>query len=176
MKEIISRRPTMNYTKKEILQHADEDIALEFDFAISPEVCEPFIYLNEVSDVHVKGIMRYDETADILMVTVSIEGDFQVPCAITSENLFVPFSLEAFEEFNLFKADKESDDQFVKGHNIDLTKWLEDVIILSAPLSVVKEDLTSLPSGEGWEIVVDESTLEKPLDPRLAVLKDYKPE
>ena len=35
MKEIISRRSFMNYTKKEILQHADEDIALEFDFAIS---------------------------------------------------------------------------------------------------------------------------------------------
>lgn len=166
----------MIYTKKEIAQHAQEDMVLDFDFSISKEVCEPFIYLNEVSDVHVSGIMRYDEHSDVLMVTASIEGDFQVPCAITFENLFVPFSLEAYEEFNLFKADGESDDQFVKGHSIDLTKWLEDVIILSAPLSVVKEDLTDLPSGDGWEIVVDESTLEKPLDPRLAILKDYKPE
>jgi len=166
----------MIYTKKEILQVGDVDIQLDFDFAISKEVCEPFIYLNEVSDVHVSGTMRYDEHSDVLMVMASIEGEFQVPCAITSENLYVPFNLEAFEEFNLFKADNECDDQFIKGHSIDLTKWLEDVIILSAPLSVVKDDLTSLPRGDGWEIVVDESTLEKPLDPRLAILKDYKPE
>jgi uncharacterized metal-binding protein YceD (DUF177 family) len=166
----------MKYTKKEITQHPSEDLMLDFDFAISKEVCEPFVYLNEVSDVHVSGVMRYDEHADVLMVTVNIEGDFQVPCAITFENLIVPFSIDAYEEFNLLKADGESDDQFVKGHSIDLTKWLEDVIILSAPLSVVKDDLTELPSGDGWEIVVDESTLEKPLDPRLAILKDYKPE
>lgn len=166
----------MKFTKREITQHPSQDIACEWDFAISAAVCAPFVYLNEVKDIHIVGTLRYDEHSDVLMAKMSIDGDFHVPCAITSENIIVPFALEAYEEFNLFKSDGESDDQFVKGQSIDLTKWLEDVIILSAPLSVVKEDLQDLPAGDGWEIVVDESTLEKKLDPRLAILKDYKPE
>ena len=49
------------------------------------------------------------------------------------------------------------------------------MILMEVPLKVVKEGLIEYPKGNGWEVVRESDQVEeRPIDPRLAKLKDFK--
>ena len=98
------------------------------------------------------------------------------PCAITNEDVDYPFSIE--DELT-FTFDKGSDlEAFViEGDTFDLLLYVKDLIIQEIPIKVVKKGKIDYPKGDGWQIMSEEDyekSKNEKLDPRLAILKDFK--
>ncbi|MBV1708810.1 MAG: DUF177 domain-containing protein [Erysipelothrix sp.] len=91
-----------------------------------------------------------------------------------------PLDTTAAEVFSFEKSDNEDEDvEVVKGDVIELFELVYQLILMEAPLKVVKPDLKEYPKGDGWEVIKEEDYVaakKSEIDPRLAKLKDYNPQ
>ena len=66
---------------------------------------------------------------------------------------------------------------FRSNDELNLTPILEDVVLQEVPLKVVKKGKIDYPKGKGWSVTTEKEYAKRKseeIDPRLAVLKDYK--
>lgn len=121
--------------------------------SIDEEVIIPEEYykkagVRNLSKVKVNGdvTVNYEENIELHL---NVSGEFIIPCAITLDDVIVPFNTLIEEEINQNKLN----DEFF----LDLLDVLWENIVLEIPVRVVKEGVKSEDlHGEGWELVTKE--------------------
>ena len=121
--------------------------------SIDEEVIIPEEYyknagVRSLSKVKVNGdvTVNYEETIELHL---NVSGEFIIPCAITLDDVIVPFNTFIEEEIDQNKLN----DEFF----LDLLDVLWENIVLEIPVRVVKEGVKSEDlHGEGWELVTKE--------------------
>jgi uncharacterized metal-binding protein YceD (DUF177 family) len=114
-------------------------------------------------DIVVKGRTYYSVTNEIVF-DCKVDGNIVLQDAMDLEEVNYPINLEISEI--LSENDDEKDQNQIK--TLDIMDILWQNIVLEVPISFRKDpDKKYEMSGEGWELVDEES---KKLDPRLAPL------
>ena len=121
--------------------------------SIDEEVIIPEEYyknagVRTLSKVKVNGdvTVNYEENIELHL---NVSGEFIIPCAITLDDVIVPFNTLIEEEIDQNKLN----DEFF----LDLLDVLWENIVLEIPVRVVKEGVKSEDlHGEGWELVTKE--------------------
>ena len=121
--------------------------------SIDEEVVIPEEYyknagVRSLSKVKVNGYVtvNYEENIELHL---NVSGEFIIPCAITLDDVIVPFNTFIEEEIDQNKLN----DEFF----LDLLDVLWENIVLEIPVRVVKEGVKSEDlHGEGWELVTKE--------------------
>ena len=121
--------------------------------SIEEEVIIPEEYyknagVRSLSKVKVNGdvTVNYEENIELHL---NVSGEFIIPCAITLDDVIVPFNTFIEEEIDQNKLN----DEFF----LDLLDVLWENIVLEIPVRVVKEGVKSEDlHGEGWELVTKE--------------------
>ena len=121
--------------------------------SIDEEVVVPEEYyknagVRSLSKVKVNGdvTVNYEENIELHL---NVSGEFIIPCAITLDDVIVPFNTLIEEEIDQNKLN----DEFF----LDLLDVLWENIVLEIPVRVVKEGVKSEDlHGEGWELVTKE--------------------
>ena len=131
--------------------------------------------LNNLCNVTAKGNGHYDSFHQRFTVDLDIAGEMVVPCAITLEDVTVPFMTIGQGVFSFISTD-EVDIHVCKKDFVDLYPTVFQLILAEVPLKVVKKKVV-YPKGDGWEVMTEEqyrSQLKSTTDPRLAKLKEFK--
>lgn len=121
--------------------------------SIDEEVVIPEEYyknagVRSLSKVKVNGdvTVNYEENIELHL---NVSGEFIIPCAVTLDDVIVPFNTLIEEEIDQNKLN----DEFF----LDLLDVLWENIVLEIPVRVVKEGVKSEDlHGEGWELVTKE--------------------
>ena len=152
-------------------------MAIEFDeeLTFDSNAFINFSRLSSLEDCEVSGTLFYDDETDVVEADLHVEGVMICPCAITNEDVEVPFELDSLE---LFKFSKTKDENIhpVAGDTLDLYPIIFQLILSEVPIKVVKDNV-EYPKGNDWEILTEaeyEKKLGKEIDPRLAKLKEIK--
>lgn len=120
---------------------------------IDDEVIIPCEYyknagVRNLSKVKVNGevLVNYEENIELHL---NVSGEFIIPCAITLDDVNVPFNTIIDEEIDQNRLNNE--------FFLDLLDILWENIVLEIPVRVVKEGVKSKDlQGEGWELVTKE--------------------
>lgn len=103
--------------------------------------------IKNIENTAVKGniIVNYENNIEI---DLTVNGDFIIPCAISLEDVRVPFTSKTSEIIN----ENELNDEFY----LDLLEILWENIVLEIPIRVVKKgiEIKDL-HGEGWEMYAE---------------------
>lgn len=138
------------------------------------DICEGLqnnAYLRQVS---AKGEFKiYYDAMDELKADLNLKGEMICPCAITLEDVKVPFT---FEETVGLSFEDDKDTYFIKD-DLDLDEMVMAYIVPLAPIKVVKNGKIEYPRGDGWQVMSEEayekSKADK-IDPRWDKLKEYQ--
>ncbi|MBQ1482505.1 MAG: hypothetical protein IIZ28_02930 [Erysipelotrichaceae bacterium] len=151
-------------------------------FNIADEKCYPVnivsyevqdnVFLRRLENVTGEIVFYYD-AADELRVSYHIEGDMVCPCAISLEDVYVPFDLS--------DDDKVIHDPQEEGFLLDGDRQIEDILLYivmpEVPIKVVKTEKIEYSRGDGWSFVSEEdyeASRKDEIDPRLQKLKEYR--
>ena len=103
------------------------------------------IRLEDVS-VHGKAIINYEDEIEL---DLDLSGKMYLPCAISLEEVEVPFATKIEEIIG--------ENNINNNFYLDLSDILWENIVLEIPVRVVKEGVKSEDlHGEGWELVTKE--------------------
>ncbi len=163
----------MKWTKRELTNLIDIDFEEEISF--DTLAFKKLDRLNDLRNVTVKGNGHYDCSLQRFEVDLDLAGEMIVPCALTLEDVVVPFDFSSTEVFSFLNTEDE-DVHECKKEFVELYPIVFHLICREVPLKVVKDDAQYL-KGEGWEVMSEQeyrSRKEKEVDPRLAKLKDFK--
>lgn len=142
-----------------------------------PELMKRNPEIRHVSPVHVKA--RCTVGATSLTCRFELTGELILPCSRTWEDVPFPFQIESTEVFDWSEHAEESDHTHVVTTDvINVDPVLEELILLTIPLQVFKEDANTPEGGSFWSYATEEELAEKEAsekktDPRLADLAKY---
>ena len=146
---IITRRELFNLKGHKIV-----------DYHLDNELFDDNIYLRELKNVDARIDISYNPL-DELTAHLEISGDMICPCAITLEDVEVPFNIS---------EDTVENQQ-------DIKDLILAFILPEVPIKVVKNAKIEYPRGDGWRVMTEETyrrLKDEEIDPRLAKLKEYK--
>ncbi|WP_062197754.1 YceD family protein [Massilibacterium senegalense] len=159
--------PELNRLKKQRTFSFHEKIDVSDSRKQNPEI-------RRISEVDVNGVgeFSYNQVTFTLHITATVV----LPCAMTLEDVPYPLSIDTVEMFQLSTQEVREDGDIhpIVGEVLDLTPYIKENILLALPMRVVSEHAseTMQKSGEGWEVVTEESQKNK-IDPRLADLAKF---
>ena len=131
---------------------------------------DPFLRMLENVDAR---IVLYYDALEQLQASIDVTGDMICPCAITLEDVRVPFEIS--DETRLSFIDEE--DCYYMENDLDLREFTLSFILPEVPIKVVKNDEIEYPRGDGWRVMTEEAyedSKKQEIDPRWAKLKEYK--
>lgn len=132
------------------------------------------VFLRRLEDVQ-GDISFYYDAADELRINYHIIGNMVCPCAISLEDVYVPFDLSEDDRV----VHKENEDGFYLNEDMSVEKLVEYIVWPEVPIKVVKKEKIEYSRGDGWSFVSEkdyESSREDEIDPRLQKLMEYKVE
>lgn len=155
---------------KHTLIRLEED--LHYHYQLAHKAFDKDPYLRGLKNIEGEITITKDAMGDLKAI-VNIAGQMICPCAITLEDVIVPFAIK--EDVPLvFTSDQ---DGFEVGEKLDLDELVYSLIWPQVPIKIVKNAEIEYPKGDGWRVVKEE-TYEQDragaVDPRLAILKDYQ--
>lgn len=159
--------PELNRLKKQRTFSFHEQIDVSDIRKQNPEI-------RRISEVDVNGVgeFSYNQVTFTLHITATVV----LPCAMTLEDVSYPLSIDTIEMFQFSTNEMEIGGEIhpIVGEVLDLTPYIKENILLALPMRVVSERAseTMRKSGEGWEVVTEESQKNK-IDPRLADLAKF---
>ena len=164
----------MKWSKAELIRKGNCDIAINesvtFDLAgLATD------RLRDLKNVTVTGNGHYDPELQQFGADLRITGDMVVPCAVSLEDVIVPFETSSYEVFSFIPCEEDGV-HIVKKDVLELYPVVFQLILAEVPLKVVKDGI-SYPKGEGWEVIREEDynrQTKQEIDPRLAKLKEFK--
>lgn len=168
----------MKYSRLQLLRAKDNQISFDEMISFEDTAFSKMDHIRGLQDVAVSGNIHYDVDAERVYADLDIEGVMILPCSITLEDVEYPFSTSSCEEFSFVKCD-DAEVHECKGDVVELLPVIFQLILFETPLKVVKEGVIEYPKGNGWEVIREEDYVrskkeERPIDPRLAKLKDFK--
>ena len=132
------------------------------------------LFLRRIEGV--KGdIDFYYDAADELRINYHISGNMVCPCAISLEDVYVPFDLSEDEKV----VYKENEDGFYISGDMSIEEMAVYIVYPEVPIKVVKKEKIEYSRGDGWSFVSEEdyeSSRADEIDPRLQKLMEYKVE
>ena len=154
---------------KDLINIADEKV---YPVDIASYEVSGNLFLRRLENV--KGeICFYYDASDELRINYHVRGDMICPCAITLEDVCVPFDLS--------EDDRVVNGQDEDGFFLDENKQIEDMVLYivlpEVPIKVVKNEKIEYSRGDGWVFVSEEeyeSSEKEKIDPRLQKLKEYR--
>lgn len=167
----------MKFYRKDLIQEANKPI--HFEESISFDLSQfqkHHSTLRDLKDVVVSGVVNYDSHSDTATVDVSTHGTMIVACSISNEDVETPFEANHTETYSFVKVDQDDEMIEVQGEVIDLALPIFQSILFEVPLYIVKQGIKEYPKGDGWEVLseAEYQAQDKPLDPRLAKLREFK--
>lgn len=169
----------MRYSRKDLLQLKDYHLVFDEDITCDEDISKIFPRIRRLKEINVKGDGTYDPSSQRLYVHFILNGSVIVGCDITSEDVEVPIDTEADEIYTFDKNEQDISVIASQGEYIELLPTIFQLIMMDIPIKVVKEGNIEYPKGEGWEVVSEKTYQQqknKTVDPRLSILKDYKPQ
>ncbi len=161
----------MKLARTEILKLAVDGKPYELKIERSDTDHDP--YLIGIKDV--SGKISFDDIGDDkISAHIKAKGMMICPCAMTLEEVDVPFDLD--EEVYLCQTDTD-DDAYILTDELDIEAFIKSLVLPIAPIKVVKSGKIEYPIGDGWRVLSEEMLKElhsNEIDPRLAKLKEYK--
>lgn len=167
----------MKWTRNELLRKADS-VQFDEDISIDSSVFAGNSRITAVEDVHADGTCWLDEENDAVYVTMNVEGVMICPDAITDRPIEVPFETSC-EETYVFEESDEDGVRYAANEVIELLPAVIDAILLEVPLQVTEAGEEDMPEGDGWKVYTEAAYQESrkdQIDPRLAILKQFKDE
>ncbi len=138
-----------------------------------------FIKKEEIKDSYLRGIKDLkvelsveEDLNESLSLNLKLKGYMICPCAITLEDVLVPFDLD--EKVNI---DQNGEDAYEFGDMLNLNELIYDLIAKEIPLKVVKKGKIDYPIGDGWKVMSEAEYANEhknQQDPRWAKLKEYQ--
>ena len=159
----------MKITRRELLNIQGRK---EYDYHMDQEIFRDDPFLRMLENVDARIVLYYD-ALDELHASVDISGNMVCPCAITLEDVRVPFEIS--DDTRLSFIDEE-DSYFIE-KELDVWELCLSFILPEVPIKVVKSDEIEYPRGDGWRVMTEEAYEEskkQEIDPRWAKLKEYK--
>lgn len=129
--------------------------------------------IRDVSPVHVQGEATVRE--DFATFHLHLSGQMVLPCSLTLEDVDYPFSIDTIETFQFetqhidWEIDDNEEVHQVENNVVDLLPAVKENILLAVPIKVEGKQAAIKPSGEGWQVVSEDSK-KKQVDPRMAKL------
>ncbi len=166
----------LKWTKTELLNKKDSKVTFDEELSFEPEAFVNNKRLRGLENVHVNGEGYYLADLDTFEVDMDVSGLMITPCAITNEDIEIPFEFDAHLEFS-FVETSDVDAYVVKNDVVELIPVIFKLINLEVPLKAVSSGNVKYPQGEGWRIISEEdlkASKKDEIDPRLAKLKDFK--
>ena len=166
----------LKWTKTELLNTTDSTVMFDEYLTFERESFKDIKRLIGLEDVHVSGEGYYDPHTDLFDVDMQVDGIMITNCAITNEEIDVPFDFDSHVIFSFTDSD-DLDLIVVENDIIELIPVIFRLIKLEVPLKAVSSGNIEYPKGEGWRIISEEDILElkkQEIDPRLAKLKEFK--
>ena len=130
------------------------------------------LFLRRLENVE-GDIAFYYDASDELRITYSLNGDMVCPCAISLEDVYVPFSLSDDEKV----VNDPNGEGFFLNENKDLEDMVLYIVLPEVPIKVVKKEKIEYSRGDGWAFVSEkdyESAKKEEIDPRLQKLMEYR--
>lgn len=168
----------MRYSRTELLQLPANHLTFDETIIFEKDTYKKFPRIRDTRDIRAKGDGKYDPETQRLHLNLHVSGYVTVGCDVTGEDVEIYIDTEADE---IFSFAKETDIEILpsNGEYIEILPLVFQMIMMEIPIKVVKQGPIEYPSGEGWK-AMDEKSYElekqKRIDPRLAVLKNYKPQ
>ena len=161
----------MRLTRTAILNMANKEA---YKFSIKRADTKDSTYLIGIRDT--AGQIYFDDVGkDKLAARIKVSGQMICPCAMSLEEVDVPYSLQEEVFFSL--SDIIEDGEYALLDELDVEEFILDLVLPSAPIKVVKEGKIEYHSGDGWCVLSEDMLLKMKraqIDPRLAKLKEYK--
>ena len=132
------------------------------------------VFLRRIENVE-GDISFYYDVSDELRINYHLSGDMVCPCAISLEDVYVPFDLSEDEKV----VHKENEDGFYLNEDMTVEEMAVYIVYPEVPIKVVKNKKIEYSRGDGWSFVSEkdyESSREDEIDPRLQKLMEYKVE
>ena len=132
------------------------------------------VFLRRLENVE-GDICFYYDAADELRVNYHLSGNMICPCAISLEDVEVPFDLSEDEKV----VQKENEDGFYLNEDMTIEDMAVYIVWPEVPIKVVKKEKIEYSRGDGWSFVSEEdyeSSRADEIDPRLQKLMEYKVE
>ena len=170
----------MRYSRIDLLQLPNHRLEFDEDIEFDPETYKQFPRIRKLSNVRASGQGEYNTDEQRLYLKLRVSGVMTCPCDITLEDVEVPFDSEADEIISYAREDADSI-EILKPENgyVELLPLIFRQILIEVPIKVRKPGAIEYPKGDGWEVISEETYLREKAnrtDPRLAALKDYKPQ
>ena len=167
----------MKWTKAQLLREP-QNVTFDENIEIDASAFEGNSRINGVKDVHVYGSGYYEPAEDAFYADLYIEGVMLCPDAITGEEIEVPFETDS-QEVYMFEETEEDGARVVTDDVIELLPAVIADILLEVPLQVTEASEDEYPEGDGWKVYSEaeyQESRKDRIDPRLAVLKQFKDE
>lgn len=169
----------MKFARTELDRARISHISIDEDIDVS-ELVEQTDRIISISPIQIIGEAFYESHSSQLIIDVDLIGDMVVPCAISLKPVDLNIDLHYTENFAFdLEMANEFEGALVENEELDLVPYLIDAIMADIPLKVVHPDLKEYPKGEGWAVYNEasyEEAKKEEIDPRLAILKEYKVE
>ena len=143
-----------------------------YPVSIDSYVVQDNVFLRRLENVTGEIVFYYDAT-DELRINYQLQGEMVCPCAISLEDVYVPFELS--------DDDKVVNKPEEEGFLLDCDRTIEDIILYivmpEVPIKVVKKEKIEYSRGDGWSFVSEEdyeASRKDEIDPRLQKLKEYR--
>jgi len=169
----------MKYSRTDLLQLKDYHIAFDENLIFTDEIRKQFPRIRKINEINVKGNGDYNPEEQRLYINLKVNGSIVTGCAITREDVTVPIETEDDVIFTFDKRENDVDIIHAEGEYIELLPTIFQMIMLDVPTQVIKPGKIDYPKGDGWQVISEEKYLQlkqNEADPRLAILKDYKPQ
>ena len=130
------------------------------------------LFLRRLEDVR-GDISFYYDAADELRINYAFSGKMICPCALTLEDVELPFDLEDDEKV----VNDPNEDGFFLERSMEVEEMVLYIVIPEVPIKVVKNEKIEYSRGDGWVFVSEkdyDSSLKERVDPRLQKLKELK--
>jgi len=154
---------------KDLMNVADEKRYL---IDIDSYQVEQNVFLKRLENVKGDLIFYYD-ILDDLRISYQLSGNMICPCAVSLEDVEVPFQIE--EDDKVVTDQKE--EGFFMQQEEEIEKIVLRIILPEVPIKVVKKEKIEYSRGDGWSFVSEEayeSDKKKEIDPRLQKLREYR--
>ena len=119
--------------------------------------------IRRLENIHADGYIRYNYD-DKIEYNLNIKGTMILPNSFTLEDYAYDFACnvnEIVDDFDIFYDKLQN--------TLDIMEILWQNIVLEVPIQVGESNNEPIKSGEGWELVSEDT---KKIDPRLAPLQE----
>ena len=167
----------MKWTKSQLLRQT-QSVTFDEEIEIDSSAFAGNSRINGVRDVHVYGTGHLDPHDDVFYADVYVEGIMLCPDAITGTEIEIPFETDS-QEVYVFEETEEDGARVVTNEVIELLPAVIDDILLEVPLQVTEASEDEYPEGDGWKVYSEaeyQESRKDQMDPRLAILKQFKDE